>query len=128
MLASTKLVLVAIVSAAIGAGAVLAFDKPSQVSVSHTMTSSMEDMSAALTGKEGNAFDQAFLEEMIVHHEGAVAMAQLARTNAGHEEIKQMAEAIISAQEAEITQMKEWQLGWFGERSAQPADVMHNTQ
>jgi uncharacterized protein (DUF305 family) len=91
------------------------------------MASSMEDMSKALQGKEGDAFDQAFLKEMIVHHEGAVEMAQLARTNAGHVEIKQMAEAIISAQEAEIGQMKEWQLSWFGKTPALPEDETHNT-
>lgn len=127
MPASTKLVLVAIVSAAIGASAVLAFEKPSSSPVNH-MASSMEEMSAALQGKEGDTFDQAFLKEMIIHHEGAVEMANLARTNAGHVEIKQMAEAIISAQEAEIAQMKQWQMNWFGKASTSPEDGRHNTQ
>jgi len=126
MPASTKLVLVAIVSAALGAGAVAALQKPSAPPVSH-MASSMDDMSSTLKGKEGDAFDKAFLEEMIVHHEGAVEMAELARRNAGHPEIKQMAEAIISAQEAEIAQMKEWQVSWFGVDDTLPVEGMHET-
>lgn len=75
----------------------------------------MEDMSALLEGKEGDEFDEAFLEMMIVHHEGAVEMAELALESAGHQEIKDLAEAIISAQNVEIEQMEAWQEDWYGE-------------
>lgn len=79
------------------------------------MQGSMDSMMAGLTGKTGNEFDRAFLAEMIVHHEGAVQMAEAAKANAAHAEIKAMADAIISAQTAEVAQMEAWQTAWFGE-------------
>lgn len=81
---------------------------------SNSMQGSMDGMMAQLEGKTGDAFDKAFLSEMIMHHEGAVVMAQAALKNAMHQEIKDLAQAIISAQEGEITQMKNWQKSWYG--------------
>lgn len=78
------------------------------------MADMMASMNAELEGKTGDAFDQAFLSEMIVHHQGAVEMAQLALTNAKHQEIKDLAKAIISAQNEEIADMKMWQNEWYG--------------
>ncbi len=78
------------------------------------MESEMEGMMAALDNKTGDEFDKAFLTEMIVHHEGAVEMAEAALQNAKHAELKTMAEAIISAQTTEIEQMQNWQKSWYG--------------
>ncbi len=78
------------------------------------MADSMTDMTAGLQGKTDDAFDKAFIEEMIVHHEGAVAMAELALQSARHAEIKQMANEIIDAQTREITTMREWLRLWYG--------------
>jgi hypothetical protein len=50
---------------------------------------------------------------MIMHHQGAVAMANDALKQAQRPEIKQLAEAIIQAQEAEIKQMQDWRKAWF---------------
>lgn len=79
------------------------------------MNGAMDSMMSGLNGKTGDAFDKAFITEMIMHHEGAVAMAQAALTNAKHAEIKTMANAIISAQTSEINQMKAWLKAWYGE-------------
>lgn len=83
----------------------------------HTMNMGMEEMmtsmNANLEGKTGDAFDRVFLDEMIVHHQGAVSMANLALTNAGHQEIKDLAAGIIAAQNKEIAEMKAWQQAWF---------------
>ncbi len=78
-----------------------------------SMSDMMTSMNAALSGKTGDSFDQAFLAEMIVHHQGAVEMAQLALTNAKHQEIKDLAKAIIEAQNKEIADMKAWQKSWY---------------
>lgn len=82
--------------------------------MSHGMQAEMDGMMASLEGKVGDEFDKAFLSEMIMHHEGAVDMAEAALKNANHEEIKIMANAIISAQTTEINQMKSWQASWYG--------------
>jgi len=76
------------------------------------MSMSMNDMSAMLEGKTGDAFDKAFLEGMIVHHQGAIDMANQTLISAGHDELKQMARTIIEAQQREIDQMKAWQVAW----------------
>ncbi len=89
------------------------------VSTGHTtmdhqsMDASMSDMTARLVGKTGNEFDAIFLEDMIVHHQGAIDMANAALIQAGHEELKSMAKEIIAAQSGEISQMKKWQEEWF---------------
>lgn len=72
----------------------------------------MTDMNAALDGKTGEAFDKEFITQMIVHHQGAIAMANAAKQNAGRQEIKDLADAIISAQTTEISQMRQWQKDW----------------
>ncbi len=51
---------------------------------------------------------------MIEHHKGAIAMAKEARTKAEHAELKQLAEAIIKAQEGEVAQLEQWNREWFG--------------
>ncbi len=79
------------------------------------MGGAMDDMMAGLQGKTGDQFDQAFLSEMIMHHQGAVAMAQAALQNAKHQEIKDMAKAIISAQTSEISQMQMWGKSWYNQ-------------
>lgn len=78
---------------------------------------SMDEMSADLRTKTGDSFDEAFLNMMIDHHEGAVDMAESALDNAKHEEIKRLANDIIAAQEGEINMMKAWQEDWGYDRS-----------
>jgi uncharacterized protein (DUF305 family) len=76
------------------------------------MEGMMENMNMSLKGKTGDAFDKAFIEEMVVHHQGAIDMAQQAKINAKHEELKKLADDIITAQTKEIDQMKQWQKLW----------------
>ena len=73
---------------------------------------SMSEMTTDLKGKTGDTFDKAFMSEMIVHHQGAIDMADLALTNAKHQEVKDLAKNIIAAQNTEIQQMKAWQTQW----------------
>lgn len=80
-----------------------------------SMGSAMDDMMAGLTGKSGDDFDKAFISEMIVHHQGAVDMAEAALRDAKHDEVKELARGIIDAQTREIGQMREWQRSWYGQ-------------
>ncbi|MBU3668829.1 MAG: DUF305 domain-containing protein [Candidatus Taylorbacteria bacterium] len=82
----------------------------------HNMGGGMEDMMkgmmAGLDGKTGTEFDQAFLKEMIVHHQGAVVMAEAVLKQSKQPELIQLAKDIISAQTKEIEMMKKWQGEW----------------
>ncbi len=77
-----------------------------------SMEQMMADMNTALVGKVGRDFDMAFVEQMIIHHQGAVEMAQLALQYAESEEVKKLAEEIISAQTKEIELMNSWRAAW----------------
>ena len=76
------------------------------------MAMAMGDMK--LSSDESKPYDQRFLEAMISHHQGAVEMAKMAQHMAEHSEIKTLADAIITAQNAEIEQMESWLKEWFG--------------
>jgi uncharacterized protein (DUF305 family) len=54
----------------------------------------------------GNGIDRAFVTEMVPHHRSAVEMAELAKRHSDRTEIKQLAQAIIATQNAEIRQMQ----------------------
>lgn len=58
--------------------------------------------------------DRHFIEEMIPHHEDAIAMAELALTKADHEELKQLAENIRDNQSREVNDMRSWYKSWYG--------------
>jgi len=58
--------------------------------------------------------DQHFIQMMIPHHQGAVDIANLALSKAKHPEIIKLAEAIKTAQNREIDQMKAWYKEWYG--------------
>ena len=80
--------------------------------MNHSMIGMMEDMNASLRGKTGVEFDKAFVDEMIVHHEGAVEMAKLVLTSTTRPELLKMAQEIIDVQTKEINQMKAWKVEW----------------
>lgn len=73
---------------------------------------SMGEMTDILKNKTGDDFDKAFIEQMIIHHQGAIDMAKLAKQNAKHEEVKNLADDILSAQSKEIDMMQTWQTQW----------------
>ncbi|MCJ1676213.1 DUF305 domain-containing protein [Streptomyces sp. APSN-46.1] len=60
-----------------------------------------------MRGASGKAFDTMFLTIMIKHHEGAVEMAETEKKQGAYGPAKELADDIITAQKAEITQMKE---------------------
>jgi uncharacterized protein (DUF305 family) len=84
----------------------------------------MSQMSEDLKGKTGDDFDQAFISGMIGHHQGAINMANLAKENAKHDEIKKLADDILSAQSKEIDMMQTWQTDWGYKSTPQSHDTM----
>lgn len=68
--------------------------------------------------------DQHFIEQMIPHHDGAIAMANLALERTKRTEIKTLAQAIVGAQESENQQMKNWYRDWFGKEVSKGSAMM----
>jgi uncharacterized protein (DUF305 family) len=61
---------------------------------------------SALKVSTGKAFDKLFLAGMIAHHEGAIQMVMMIE-NSPNSEIKNLGQAIVKSQSAEINLMKE---------------------
>lgn len=88
-------------------------------------TMSMAEMSNQLRGLSGDDYDKAFIEMMIAHHQGAIDMAELSPSRAKHDEIKQLSQSIITAQQKEIADMQQWQKDW-GYGSDEMNSMMHS--
>jgi uncharacterized protein (DUF305 family) len=60
--------------------------------------------------------EREFIQHMIPHHQEAVDTAKMVLSQGGsNEEMRDLAQNIILAQEAEITNMKSWYRTWYGE-------------
>lgn len=84
-----------------------------EVPADGAMDHSMHGMDGMMTEQEmtelenasGKAFDTAFMEMMIEHHEGAVEMAKTEQADGAYAPAKKMAADIITSQSEEIEQM-----------------------
>jgi uncharacterized protein (DUF305 family) len=63
-------------------------------------------MARQMVMENGKYSDKAFIDAMVPHHQGAIAMAEVALENAEHEEIIELSRNIISSQQAEIEELK----------------------
>lgn len=61
---------------------------------------------AKLSTLRGAEFDREWMLAMIAHHEGAIDMAKAVLADGKNAAVRDLANAIITAQEAEITEMK----------------------
>jgi uncharacterized protein (DUF305 family) len=86
---------------------------PSAMMTSPMMSGSVSAMmSPPAASADHNAADLVFAQQMIVHHQGAVEMADLAPTRAASQEVKDLAVRIKAAQGPEIEQMQSWLATW----------------
>jgi hypothetical protein len=74
----------------------------------NSMEDMMHDMTGSLEGKTGSDFDKEFLRQMIIHHEGAVDMAEMVLKQSNESELKSFAQEIIDVQSREIKMMQDW--------------------
>jgi uncharacterized protein (DUF305 family) len=68
--------------------------------------------SSPAASADHNAADVTFAQMMIVHHQGAVEMADLAPSRAASQDVKDLAVRIKAAQGPEIEQMQTWLTAW----------------
>ena len=69
----------------------------------------------------GAAFDKAFIDAMVPHHESAIAMATAAKeAGLSQPDLVKVADDILATQQLEITQMKDWRGEWFGSSAIDP--------
>ncbi len=66
-----------------------------------------EEQINELRNARGADFDRLYLEGMIVHHEGAISMAQNVIDSGGNPAVVTLAQTIIDAQTSEISQIKQ---------------------
>jgi uncharacterized protein (DUF305 family) len=64
--------------------------------------------------ENGKYSDKRFIDAMVPHHQGAIAMARVALKNAEHEEIIDLSRNIVSSQQAEIGELKSLKKREFG--------------
>jgi uncharacterized protein (DUF305 family) len=68
---------------------------------------SYQPMMRDLSGLSGAEIDKQFIKDMIPHHMGAIMMAQSVRPYIEHQEIADMADAVMETQTAEIKLMRD---------------------
>jgi len=67
---------------------------------------SADDMEA-LEAAQGNDAARLYLEQMIVHHEGAIEMAEVQLEEGRNPDVVALAQAVVDTQAAEIAEMRE---------------------
>lgn len=83
-------------------------------------------MGGVVAGDPSQPFDQRFLDQMIVHHQGAVMSAQMMIASSARPELRDLAQRIITAQQREIVQMQQWRNDWYGAASTGSMPSMMN--
>ncbi|MGS0685436.1 DUF305 domain-containing protein [Nakamurella sp. GG22] len=79
---------------------------------SSTAMMSTSSSSSSGISSEHNAADLTFAQSMIVHHQGAIEMSDLAATRASSEQVRELAARIKAAQGPEIERMQAWLAAW----------------
>ncbi|HLO50790.1 MAG TPA: DUF305 domain-containing protein [Kamptonema sp.] len=83
----------------------------------HNMAMTPEQMNNMMMsmdlGAADDQFDLRFINAMIPHHEGALVMAKDALSKSNRPEIKKLSQDILTSQQKEIEQMKDWRQTWY---------------
>jgi len=80
-----------------------------------TVIPGSDPMTDSLKGLSGKDFEIQFMQEMTVHHQSAVEMAQLVPTHTKRPQLITLSQSIISSQTKEISEMTTWLSQWYHE-------------
>ncbi len=64
-------------------------------------------------GPADKNYDLRFIDSMVLHHQGAIDMAQQVLQKSQRPEMKKLAKDIIIAQTKEIKEMEQWRKSWY---------------
>ncbi len=86
-------------------------------------------MSGGMMGSfdEEQSFDLQFIDQMTMHHEGAIMSSEHMISDSERPELRQLAENIQQSQSEQIEQMQEWRGEWYGDAgqtSGMPTGMM----
>lgn len=125
LLAKYLTLAIAVSSFGTACGAPMVGNNPSNSSNSDKQTINHGDMnhgmdhSAMSLGPADVGYDLRFIDGMVPHHEGAVAMAKEVLAKSQRPELKKLANDVIAAQNQEIEQMQKWRKAWYPRAGAE---------
>jgi len=76
-------------------------------------TTMLTNLTAVQIQEDASPFDMRFINALIDQHRVSVAIAQLAQTQAEHEELRTLATQIVTDYNTAITQLEAWRQTWF---------------
>ncbi len=78
--------------------------------------------------EEEEALDLQFIDQMIMHHQGAIMSSEHMISHSERPELRQLAENIQESQSEQIEQMQEWRGEWYGDDTGQNSRMMDPSQ
>ncbi len=68
-------------------------------------------------------YDLRFIDEMIMHHQGAIMSAQMMITSSTHPQLRSLGQRIVATQQQQIDQMETWRKQWYPNAPTPSADM-----
>jgi len=68
-------------------------------------------------------YDLRFLDEMLMHHEGAIVSARMMIGNSSRPELRDLARRIIDGQQRQVDQMRAWRQQWYPDAGVPTTDM-----
>ncbi len=69
------------------------------------------------------SYDLRFMDDMIMHHEGAIMSARMMISQSAHPALRDLARRIIAGQQAQIDQMRAWIRQWYPGKDVGPTGM-----
>lgn len=83
----------------------------------YTPSANYQTMMGGMKGKTGIELDQAYVQGMIMHHQGAIQMATKIQTITKRPELLKLASDIITSQSKERTILMNWMMSKYNDHS-----------